>query len=63
MIGLSCNDKNCPGWISVLIAGLLMVLIVLLSAISDAFAEEVQVEITRELPDETQYNELTYFEF
>lgn len=55
MIGSSCNEKNCPGWIPALAAGLLMVLIVLFSALSEAIAGEVRVEITRELPDETQH--------
>jgi hypothetical protein len=55
MIGSSCNEKNCPGWIPTLAAGLLMVLIVLFSALSEAIAGEVRVEITRELPDETQH--------
>lgn len=55
MIGSSCNEKNCPGWIPALVAGLLMVLIVLFSALSEAIAGEVRVEITRELPDETQH--------
>lgn len=52
MIGSSCNERNCPGWMSALVAGIFMVLLVLFSAIAEA--GEVRVEITRELPDEKQ---------
>ena len=54
MIGSSCNERNCPGWVPALAAGVLMVVLVGISAISDAFAGEVRVEITRDLPDEKQ---------
>lgn len=54
MIGSSCNERNCPGWVPALIAGALMVLFVMISAIGDAVAGEVRVEITRDLPNEKQ---------
>ena len=50
MIGSSCNERNCPGWVPALAAGLLMVLLVMFSAIGDAMAD-VRVEITRVLPE------------
>jgi hypothetical protein len=55
MIGSSCNEKNCPGWIPAIAAGLVMIALVLFGAINDAHAGEVRVEITRELPDEKQF--------
>jgi len=54
MIGTSCNEKNCPGWIPALLAGVVMIVMVLVGAINDAHAGEVRVEITRELPNEKQ---------
>jgi len=54
MIGTSCNEKNCPGWLPAVVAGLAMIVFVLLTAINDAHAGEVRVEITRELPEEKQ---------
>lgn len=54
MIGSSCNEHNCKGWIPAVAAGALMVLFVMFSAISDALAD-VRVEITRELPEEKQF--------
>lgn len=54
MIGSSCNERNCPGWVPALAAGALMVLFVMFSAFTDVHAGEVRVEITRELPDEKQ---------
>jgi hypothetical protein len=54
MIGTSCNEKNCPGWVPAVVAGLAMIVFVLFTAINDAHAGEVRVEITRELPEEKQ---------
>jgi hypothetical protein len=53
MLGTSCNEKNCKGWVPALLAGLLIILLVLFSAIVEA--GEVRVEIIRELPDERQF--------
>ena len=53
MIGTSCNEKNCPGWFPAVLAGVVMIVMVLLSYVNDAHAD-VRVEITRELPDEKQ---------
>lgn len=46
-----CNDKNCPGWVPALGAGLAMILFVGLSAINEAKAGEVVVTFNRELPN------------
>jgi len=54
MIGSSCNEKNCPGWLGALIAGMVMYFAVTVMWITDVHAGEVRVEITRELPDEKQ---------
>ena len=54
MLGTSCNEKNCSGWKAALMAGVVMIVLVLAGAISDAYAGEVRVEITRELPNEKQ---------
>jgi len=48
-----CNDKNCPGWVPALVAGLIMILFVALSAVNEAKANEVVVTFNRELPFET----------
>jgi hypothetical protein len=67
MIGSSCNERNCPGWVPALAAGALMVLLVTFSAIGDALAD-VRVEIDRDFPDgssETvvrQFNDNVEFE-
>lgn len=53
MIGSSCNEKNCPGWVSALIVGILMYFAVTVMWITDVHAG-VRVEITRELPEEIQ---------
>jgi hypothetical protein len=54
MLGTSCNEKNCPGWVPAIVAGVVMIVMVLVGAINDAHAGEVRVEITRELPEEKQ---------
>ena len=46
----SCNEKNCPGWMPALVAGLAMILFVGLSAFNEAKADEVVVTFNRELP-------------
>ena len=67
MLGSSCNERNCPGWVPALAAGALMVLLVMFSAISDAMAD-VRVEIDRYLPDGSeqtvvrQFNDVVEFE-
>ena len=48
-----CNDKNCPGWVPALVAGLVMILFVAMSAINEAKAGEVVVTFNRELPDKS----------
>jgi hypothetical protein len=53
MLGTSCNEKNCPGWIPALVAGAVMFVFVMIGFVNDANAD-VRVEITRELPDERQ---------
>ena len=54
MIGSSCNEKNCPGWVAALVVGMVMYFVVTIMWISEATAGEVRVEITRELPEEKQ---------
>ena len=54
MIGTSCNEKNCPGWVAALAVGMVMYFVVTIMWISEATAGEVRVEITRELPEEKQ---------
>ena len=44
----SCNEKSCPGWLYVVIAGLFMTLFVAYDA-----SAEVVVSFERELPNET----------
>jgi flagellar biosynthesis regulator FlbT len=53
MIGSSCNENNCPGWIAALIVGMIGYFIVTIMFINEAMAD-VRVEITRELPEEKQ---------
>ena len=55
MIGSSCNEKNCPGWLAAIVVGMVMYFAVTVMWISEAHAGEVRVEIKRELPDETQH--------
>jgi len=54
MIGSSCNEKNCPGWLGAIVAGMLMYFAVTFMWITDAHAEEVSQEVVvtfdRELP-------------
>ena len=54
MIGSSCNEKNCPGWLAAMVVGMVMYFVVTIMWISEATAGEVRVEITRELPEEKQ---------
>ena len=54
MIGSSCNEKNCPGWLAAIVVGMIGYFAVTVMFINDALAGEVRVEITRELPDEKQ---------
>jgi len=55
MIGTSCNDNNCPGWLAAMIVGLIGYIFVTVMFWKDVHAGEVRVEITRELPEETQH--------
>jgi hypothetical protein len=50
----NCKEKTCPGWVSTLLVGLAMVILVAFTAVQDAYAGEVRVEIKRYLPEETQ---------
>ena len=52
MLPSNCNQKNCPGWLPAVVAGMAMFLFVGLSAFNDAHAEVV-VSFERELPNET----------
>lgn len=54
MIGTSCNDKNCPGWLAAMIVGLIGYVFVTVMFWKDVQAGEVRVEITRDLPEEKQ---------
>ena len=50
----SCNENRCPGWLAVIILGISAYFLSFFLFINDAFSE-VRVDITRELPDETQH--------
>ena len=54
MLGTNCNENRCPGWLAVIILGISAYFLSLFLFINDAFSE-VRVDITRELPDETQH--------
>lgn len=53
MIGTSCNEKNCPGWLAALVVGMFAYFAVTVMFINDVYAD-VRVEITRDLPNEKQ---------
>ena len=53
MIGTSCNEKNCPGALSVMLVGLVMFVTVMFGFVTDAQAGEVVVTFNRELPDKS----------
>jgi len=53
MIGTSCNEKNCPGALSVMLIGLVMFVTVMFGFVTDAQAGEVVVTFNRELPDKS----------
>jgi len=53
MVGTSCNEKNCPGWLAALVVGMFAYFAVTVMFINDVYAD-VRVEIIRELPDERQ---------
>ena len=55
MLGTSCNEKNCPGWVAALVVGMFAYFAVTIMFINDVYAGDVRVEITRELPSETQH--------
>ena len=53
MVGTSCNEKNCPGALSVMLIGLVMFVTVMFGFVTDAQAGEVVVTFNRELPDKS----------
>lgn len=53
MVGTSCNEKNCPGWLSTLVIGAVMFVTVMFGFVTDANAQEVVVSFERELPFKT----------
>ncbi|MDC0446778.1 hypothetical protein OAL99_02685 [Gammaproteobacteria bacterium] len=55
MLGTTnCNEGRCPGWLAVIIVGVSAYFLSFFLFINDAFSE-VRIDITRELPDETQH--------
>ena len=46
----NCNEKNCPGWLSVMILGIIGYVFVTVMFIKDVMAQEVVVTFDRELP-------------
>jgi len=54
MIGSSCNEKNCPGWVAALVVGMFAYVVMTVMFINEVYAGEVRVEITRDLPNEKQ---------
>jgi hypothetical protein len=50
----NCEDNKCPGWLAVMILGLVGYIFVTVMFWKDVYAGEVRVEITRELPEEKQ---------
>ena len=55
MLGTTnCNEDGCPGWLAVIIVGISAYFLSFFLFINDAFSE-VRIDITRELPDETQH--------
>ena len=50
MIGTSCNEKNCPGWVAALVVGMFAYFAVTVMFIKDVYAQEVVVTFDRELP-------------
>ena len=53
MIGTSCNEKNCPGALGVMLIGLVMFVTVMFGFVTDAQAGEVVVTFNRELPNKS----------
>ena len=49
MIGTSCNEKNCPGALGVMLIGLVMFVTVMFGFVTNANAEVV-VTFNRDLP-------------
>jgi len=52
MIGTSCNEKNCPGALGVMLVGLVMFVTVMFGFVTDANADVV-VKFNRELPSKS----------
>ena len=53
MVGTSCNEKNCPGALGVMLIGLVMFVTVMFGFVTDAQAGEVVVTFNRELPNKS----------
>ena len=49
-----CNEDYCPGWMFALLIGIAMYFVITFMWITDAHAG-VRVDMTRELPSETQH--------
>lgn len=49
----NCNEKNCPGWFSVMILGIIGYVFVTVMFMKDVMAQEVVVTFDRELPFES----------
>ena len=60
MIGTSCNEKNCPGWIAALVVGMFAYFAVTVMFIKDVMADEVVVSFERELPFTTKHFTRTF---
>jgi len=46
----NCNENNCPGWLSVMVLGIIGYVFVTVMFIKDVMAQEVVVTFDRELP-------------
>ena len=55
MLGTSCNEKSCPGWLAAMIVGLIGYVFVTVMFWKDvqAYDGEVVVTFNRELPDKS----------
>jgi len=50
MLGSSCNDKSCPGWLAAIIVGMIGYIFVTIMFWKDVHAD-VRVDIYRDLPE------------
>ena len=60
MLGTSCNEKNCPGWLSVMILGIIGYVFMTVMFWKDVMAEEVVVTFDRELPFQSYHFTRTF---